>query len=129
MGNCCNSIKHTLKTRDNSIPLFSLSGKEFDAKVVDVYDGDTCSVVIYWNKTFHKFKIRCNGYDCPEIRPMKSEKDRETIIEMAHASKNYFVGLVTNSFLVVDTVYTKSEMIDFMKQNTKLVKIKCDGWG
>jgi endonuclease YncB( thermonuclease family) len=128
MGICCSFNKRRLKTQDNSVPLFSLSGKVFDAKVVDVYDGDTCSVVIHWNQSFHKFKVRCCGYDCPEIKPLKTEKDRDKIIEMAHESKNYFVYLVTNPFFVLDTIYTNSEIGNFMKQNTKIVKLKCHGW-
>ena len=128
MGICCSFNKRRLKTQDNSVPLFSLSGQVFDAKVVEVYDGDMCSVVIYYNKSFHKFKVRCNGYDCPERKPLKSEKVRDKMIEIAHASKNCFVSLVTNQFLVVDTVYTKIEMEDIMKNNTKLVKLKCHDW-
>ena len=45
--------------------MFSLNGMTFNAKVVDVYDGDTCTVIFYYKDEPIKFKCRCNGlYSC-----------------------------------------------------------------
>ena len=50
----CNSMYENieLQKKDNNTPLFSLNGKTFTAKVVDVYDGDTITVVF---KVFNQY--------------------------------------------------------------------------
>ena len=42
---------------NNDVGLFSFNGQEKEAKVVDVYDGDTCSIVIFLNKKQYKQAI------------------------------------------------------------------------
>ena len=44
-----------LNKADNKIPLFSLDGTQFKAKVVNVYDGDTIKVVILFNNKLTRF--------------------------------------------------------------------------
>ena len=80
MGLCYSFyLNNQLKNLDNSIPLFDLKDNTYSAKVVDVYDGDTCSIVIFLNKNFTKFKLRCLGYDTPEMKPPKDCKNRSEI--------------------------------------------------
>ena len=62
MGICYSDSK--LKYQNSSIEFFDFKGQEFNAKIVDVYDGDTCHVVIKYNNKYMKLKFRCNGYDC-----------------------------------------------------------------
>jgi endonuclease YncB( thermonuclease family) len=57
-----------LKSANNSIPEFSLNGYNTIAKIVDVYDGDTCKGVLYLDNKITKFTIRMSGYDTPEVR-------------------------------------------------------------
>ena len=40
----------------DDISIFSLNGYSTQAKVVDVYDGDTCTVVFKWEGKYRKFK-------------------------------------------------------------------------
>jgi endonuclease YncB( thermonuclease family) len=66
---CCPDNKITiLKKTTNDIPEFSLKGYNTAAKIVDVYDGDTCKAVLFLDNKLTKFTIRMNGYDTPEIR-------------------------------------------------------------
>ena len=53
---------------DNTCPLFSLVGQEHNAKVVDVYDGDSIKIVIKLSGTFQKFNCRLADIDTPELR-------------------------------------------------------------
>jgi endonuclease YncB( thermonuclease family) len=68
---CCicpdNRIEQ-LKSSTNNIPEFSLNGYNTIAKIVDVYDGDTCKAVFFMDDKLTKFTIRMSGYDTPEIR-------------------------------------------------------------
>jgi hypothetical protein len=56
------------KTKDD-LPRFTLDGIKAHAKVVSVYDGDTCDVVFYHDgmEKLVRFKCRLSGYDAPEL--------------------------------------------------------------
>ena len=124
---CC--WKSRLKYATNqSIQMFSLQNQHFLAKVVDVYDGDTCSVVIQHQCRLTKFRVRCSGYDSPEMKPLKSLANREEVIRKAIMARNYFASKVTNCVFSIDGNYTKVEMQAILHMNTKLVHIECGGW-
>ena len=57
------------KTTKDDLARFTLNGIKAHAKVVSVYDGDTCDVVFYYDKMkdFVRFKCRLSGYDAPEL--------------------------------------------------------------
>lgn len=55
-----------LDTKD--IPLFGLDGAKFNAKCVEVYDGDSITIAIYVFNNFYKFKVRLLEINSPEIR-------------------------------------------------------------
>jgi len=129
MGNCINSyLYYDLINTTNEIPLFSFEGQNLQAKVVDVYDGDTCSIVIRLNKKLTKFKLRCNGYDSPEMKPPLNSKNRNEQINRAIESRNYFISRVMNCDIKLDKHYTKTELKDLFLENTKIVNIKSCGW-
>ena len=61
---------------DNSVKEFGFDGETKEAKVVDVYDGDTCKVVFPVLRKLYKFNCRIQGVDTPEIRTRdKTEKE------------------------------------------------------
>ena len=108
--------------------MFSLDGKKFTAKVVDVYDGDTCSVVVWHLGRLTKFRVRCSGYDSPEMKPPKNAENREEIIHRAILARNYFTSKVTNCDFNIEGKYNKLEMQKIVDLNTKLIVIECGGW-
>lgn len=133
MGNCYSFIinrklKHELKNLDDTVDFFDLKDQIFDAKVVDVYDGDTCSIVIRLSNSWTKFKLRTKGYDTPEIKPPKDAENREKLIDMAIKSRNYFVSRVTDCNLEINKHYSKKELKNIVKNNKKIIKVKSHGW-
>ena len=60
-------------TKENT-KLFSLAGNKYVAKCIDVYDGDSITVVFKFNGKYQQFKIRMMGYDTPEIRSKNLEE-------------------------------------------------------
>ena len=129
MGNCLNYYYYyDLIHSTNDTPLFNFEGQEFYAKVVDVYDGDTCSIVIRLNNNWTKFKVRALGYDTPEMKPPKNADNREELINMAIKSRNYFVSKVSNCKLNLDTHYNKKELKEIVNKNTKIIQVKSHGW-
>lgn len=133
MGSCYSFVNNIildneLKKLDDTIELFDLKGMEYNAKVVDVYDGDTCTIVIRLNNNWTKFKLRALGYDTPEMKPSKDINNRDELINMAIKSRNYYTSRITNCDIDLAKHYNKKEMKELLKNNTKLVKVKSYGW-
>ena len=84
------------------VDYFSLDNMEFTAKVVDVYDGDTCSVIFKLSNEYVKFKCRCLGYDSPEMKPRLNTPNREQEIQAAKKAKEYIEELVLNKNVLVE---------------------------
>jgi len=103
---CCLSMKlnHELNAKNNEMDYFSFDGITTKAKVVDIYDGDTCSVVFRHNGKYIKYRTRALGYDTSEIRPLKSIADRENVIAHAKYQKEEFTKLVmqNNGIITID---------------------------
>lgn len=72
---------------------FNFAGDIYDAKVVEVYDGDTITVLfdpfpnsIY--SKFYKFKIRMNGYNSAEIKPLLTCPNRQDVVSLAYVARD-----------------------------------------
>ena len=105
MGSICSKSTRNLKNIDiDDIEYFTLNGHNCYAKVVSIYDGDTCSVVFYWNGNLMKYKCRCDGYDSPEIKPRLNLHNREEHIIQAKEAKAKFseyVGFGKNELIYI----------------------------
>lgn len=100
MSNISNNnseIIEKLKTKDITTPSLSLDGYYSIAKVVSVYDGDTCRVVIPYKNDFYKWNVRLDGYDTPEMRPSKSKPNRDKEIEAAKEAKKFLISKVMST--------------------------------
>ena len=82
MGNCYgfakflnNSRNISYMTADNT-PWLSLDKETLLCKVIDVYDGDTITVILPFNTMFYKKKCRLYGIDCAEIRTKDLEEKK-----------------------------------------------------
>lgn len=105
MGICQsnNSVNtYDLNRLDDTIELFSLDKQKFEAKIVRVYDGDTCFAAFIWNKKPVKFKIRMEGYDSPEMKPLLSQSNRDKEIESAKKAKSELERLVLNKIITLE---------------------------
>ena len=105
MGNCISD--YYLNKQDNNTEPFTIVGK-YRCKVVNVYDGDTCKIVMRYNGNYKRFNVRMNGYDSPEMKPSKSNKNRDKEIADAKRAKEYLCSLVC-------------------KDKNQLVYINCNG--
>jgi endonuclease YncB( thermonuclease family) len=92
------------------VPLFSFQNKVLIARVVDVYDGDTCTVLFEYNGEIIKYKSRAMGYDCAEMKPKKDDPNRDQEKKLALAAKARFIELMGGSDAVV-----KMKCLDFDK--------------
>ena len=79
------SSKRKLKdVTKSSYRRFTLKGIEAEAKVVYVYDGDTCDVVFYHKKMkdYVRFKCRLSGIDAPELDEPNGELTRDFLAHL-----------------------------------------------
>ena len=79
-----------------------MNKKTFLAKVVDVYDGDTCTIIIKNKKELQKYKVRMLGYDSRKIKPRKNINNREEIIKKAKEAKNALIDKINNKLVYID---------------------------
>lgn len=77
----------------SELTLFDFNGYETNVKIVDVYDGDTFTGCFKYDNKLMKYKFRCLGYDSPEMKPLKSVKNRDEVIKSAKEAKEKFKEL------------------------------------
>mgnify|MGYP001571417942 CR=1 FL=1 len=103
-------------TLDNT-PFHGFSGQTLQAKVVDVYDGDSLTLAMLDPPRL--FKCRVSGVDTPEMRPSRSAPHREQHVAAAFRARNRVAQLVTD--VETDPTARKLDLSD----NTRLVSVRC----
>lgn len=105
MFNCFNIMIRkyfTSCTKDNYFPnnddvkWLSLDGQKLLCKVIDVYDGDTLTIVFPFCNTFFKEKCRLEGIDSAEIRTKNIEEKKYAI-----ETKKWLSNLILNKFVYI----------------------------
>jgi endonuclease YncB( thermonuclease family) len=115
----------SLENQTNDVQEFSLCGRIIDCKVVNVYDADTCKVVFELNGEFVKFTLRLSGIDAPEMRPSRSNENRNEEIIAATRARNRLIQLVTDCNIDIDTVCTKKELQKLIDLSKQIIQIEC----
>ena len=64
----------TSKTIERSTTKNPPKKMDTEAKMVSVYDGDTCDLIISRNKKLERHKCRLADIDAPELKPAKTNK-------------------------------------------------------
>lgn len=134
MGNVCNTTKLE-KIQVNDVDFFSFKNKTLKCKVCNVYDGDTIYVIIeVIEDKFFKFKVRLNGFDSCEMKPLKSIQNRSEHIECAKKLKQLLSDLILYKIVeikcdeydkygrILGNVYYKDVCINKLLIDLKLVK-------
>ena len=111
MGVCTSCLEENkyheneLKTNSfNDLKLFTFEGTITKGKVVEVYDGDTCTICIFHNGFPMKLKFRMHGYDSPEMKPRKDIENRTLHIQAATVARDKLKEKVLNKILWVSFV-------------------------
>tara|TARA_B110000046_G_C12760347_1_gene300608 strand:+ start:256 stop:597 length:342 start_codon:yes stop_codon:yes gene_type:complete len=72
--------------------------------VVDVYDGDTVTIVLYNKFGYEKHKLRMFGYDSPEMKPRLNIANRDIEIKKAKKAKLYLSNIVLNKIVTFESM-------------------------
>jgi endonuclease YncB( thermonuclease family) len=101
-----------LKESSKDIEMFTLEGRVVYAKVVDVYDGDTCKINMFLHgDVLKRFTVRMMGYDSPEMKTKDTTEKKFGI-----RSKTVLTKLVLNKVV-------KLECLEFDKYGRILGRI------
>jgi endonuclease YncB( thermonuclease family) len=76
-------------------PFYTMEGWTGDARVVDIYDGDTCQLVVIASGTPTKLRCRLRGIDAPE---MTRDADRERARGARDRLASLLTGLPASDF-------------------------------
>lgn len=113
-----NSIRELYRHHGNNTPYFSLKGLKSYARVIDVYDGDTITIVIDIDNFFLKFKCRLQGIDTCEIRS-KNIKNKELAILAKYRLFNLITGQNINE------INNKKELLEYFDKNISIIWVHC----
>ena len=114
-----NEAHSNLNVKSDDIKYFSFEGKIFYAHHCNIYDGDTFSVIFNYKGDLIKYKVRCMGYDSPEMKPLKTNENRILEKELALKSKARLEELLNKH----KTKLIKIECFEFDKYGRLLVKV------
>jgi len=117
----------TLETRlkdakEEDVPYFSFKGRTVLAKPVNIYDGDTFSIIFEMTPgsgELIKYRCRCYGYDTAEMKPCLDFAGREEEIQKAKAAKQRLTELLSGH----PSGLVKVECMEFDKYGRILVKV------
>lgn len=101
---------------------FEFNGLHGQCRILDVYDGDTCTAGIVLNDKFVQVRLRLKGINSPEIKPKKIIENRDEIIDNAYKAKQKLIELCTN--ITPNDCKSKKECQEIMIKNKKIVYIK-----
>jgi len=107
-----------LSIKENDVPYFSFKGRTFLAKPVNVYDGDTFSIIFEFGdgSELIKYRCRCYGYDTAEMKPRLDLVGRDAEVAKAKAAKARLIELLGQGLVRV-------ECMEFDKYGRILVNV------
>lgn len=122
-----NTLLSQLRTkRYNDINEFTMENISTWGKIVDIYDGDSCTIVLArLNGELQKFVCRLNGIDTPEMRPPLSMEERDTEIMRAYHARNRVVQIATEVNLDINSRIKQKDLRELICNNEKLVWVEC----
>ena len=102
---------------------FSLINMFMSCRIIDVYDGDTCTAIL---------PIPCSGNDCCQFKIRladidtceKRSKNLENK-ELALKAKKRLCELISNDFTDIDINISKNNLQKKLNEKCYIVKIKC----
>jgi len=113
------TVKELFRPYGYDTPEFGLTGKKCWARVVSIYDGDTCTLIIPFQGKMYKFAARMYGIDTSEMKSKDAQNK-----ERALKARNRLIELVTRSPLP-NPIISKKDVINMLAADIHLVWIEC----
>ena len=115
---------------NNDTPIFTMNGMKTYARVVNVIDGDTLSLVIPLFDKYFKFSVRIYGIDTCEIHSNDTEikekglKAKYRVIEMLSKKDVKDVLCISRKQIIFDNL-SELQSLDLFNNNMSIVWIEC----
>ena len=104
----------------NNTSKFSLNKLFTDARVVDIYDGDTCTCIIPLFDSCYQFTIRLADIDTCEIKSKNIENK-----QLALEARKLLCQLISDDFNNIDCNITRKELSHKLNEKSYIIKLKC----
>lgn len=85
-----------------TIKPWTFIGQTRKAKVIEIYDGDSCTIAMWVGFQRYSFKLRLFGIDTPELRTKNTAEK-----EAGYKAKDYLCGLILGK--KVNIVFAEKE--------------------
>ena len=96
-------------------PTFSFKNKIYNAKILDIYDGDTITICINLEGfNFIKMNVRLDGIDTPELHGKEKE--------LGIVARNYLINELTN-IKIENNKYSRKDIREIINNNTHIIKV------
>jgi endonuclease YncB( thermonuclease family) len=112
------SVKESYRQHGGNTPFFTLNGMKAYARVTDVYDGDTLTLVLNVNGSYLKFKCRMMGIDTCEIRS-KNIKNKDLAVK----ARNRLIQIITGKH--IDETSKKKDVASTLSNDVYIVWVHC----
>lgn len=89
------------------------------ARVVDIYDGDTLTLIIPVFNDYFKFQVRLSGIDTCELKSHNIQAK-----QIAYKARNRLFELITGT--TIDETVTRKEIRELLHMSVYIVNILCD---
>lgn len=97
---------------NENVPYIPMKGEIIPAKVINVYDGDTLTVLYKYKKVYLKVKIRILGIDTPEKIVRKSKDEKKTKRDLLEEQAGSKVANLVKRMLDGKEIYIRIDKFD-----------------
>ncbi len=111
----------------DDVKYFEIDGKYY-GKIVDIYDGDTCSIIFEHNNQLIKYKCRLLGINAAEMKPPMDDPNRDQVKQDAIVCRNKFIELVLETEISKTVCDSKDKIRMLLKDNMKLYYCSFSGF-
>ena len=105
---------------NNDTPIFTMNGMNTFARVVNVIDGDTLSLVIPLFDKYFKFNVRINGIDTCEVHSNDVE-----IKDKGLKAKYRVIEMLSKKDIKDVLCISRKQIIELFNTNISIVWIEC----
>jgi endonuclease YncB( thermonuclease family) len=107
---------------NNKTPFFTLSGLKTPARIVNVVDGDTLTLIIPIFDSYYKFYTRISGIDTCETHS-KDEKIKELGLKAKYRVLELLLSPPKNIIEIMGI--TNKQIIDIFDKDVYIINIEC----
>ncbi len=104
----------------NNVKSFSLENMFIECRIIDIYDGDTCTCIIPLFNDFYKFNVRLADIDTCEMKSKLKENKN-----LALEARKRLCILISEDLNDIPLDITRKKLCIRLNSNCYTIKIKC----